>query len=410
MHDRPGVSFNPFAPRRRPTGNGRGVGAFSRKKKTMSRAWTFQDSRQKKKLGDKCPWSVGYIDPDGAKRSKRIGSKSMAEKFRRKIEGQLAAGVYQDTNRKQWADFQQEYEEKILSGLAPGSRESSLIALKHFKRIAKPKRIDAIATAMIDGFIASRRKERGAKKCSVVSPATVNKELRHIKAALRVAHEWKYLPEVPKVRMLKEPVKIPRYVTPEHFAAIYKACNKAVRPKHDHYSSGDWWQALITFAYMTGWRISEPLALKWDDVSLDTGRATTRHQDNKGSRDDVTLLHPVVVDHLRKLVDFGPLVFYWPHHRRTLWEEFTSIQEEAGIHLPCPEDHEHNRYCHVYGFHDLRRAFATLNAATMTADALQRLMRHKSYTTTQRYINLADQVNQAVENLHVPDVLKRAED
>ena len=54
------------------------------------KAWTFQDYTQKKKLGDKCPWSVGWIDPQGRKRSKNIGSKSMADKFRRKKEGELA--------------------------------------------------------------------------------------------------------------------------------------------------------------------------------------------------------------------------------------------------------------------------------------------------------------------------------
>ena len=49
----------------------------------------------------------------------------------------------------------------------------------------------------------------------------------------------------------------------------------------------------------------------------------------------------------------------------------------------------------------------TLNAETMTADALQGLMRHKSYQTTQKYINLANQVNRAVEGLHVPEILQR---
>ena len=225
-------------------------------------------------------------------------------------------------------------------------------------------------------------------------------------AGLRVAHDWGYLLKMPKFRMLKEPVKIPQYVTPEHFAAIYQACDSAVRPKASHYSPSDWWRALITFAYMTGWRVGEPLALRWDDVSLDKGQAITRHADNKGKRDDVALLHPVVVDHLRKLVDFGEVVFYWPHHERTLWADFARIQEAAGIHLPCHEQHEHTPACHLYGFHDLRRAFATLNAETMTADALQSLMRHRSYSTTQRYINLANQVNRAVEGLHVPEVLR----
>jgi integrase len=60
----------------------------------------------------------------------------------------------------------------------------------------------------------------------------------------------------------------------------------------------------------------------------------------------------------------------------------------------------------VYGFHDLRRAFATMNAANLTADALQRLMRHKSYLTTQRYIKLATQIDKAAEAIDVPDMLK----
>jgi hypothetical protein len=42
----------------------------------------------------------------------------------------------------------------------------------------------------------------------------------------------------------------------------------------------------------------------------------------------------------------------------------------------------------------------------LTADALQKLMRHKSYQTTQRYINMASQLDEAVAQLHVPEVLK----
>jgi hypothetical protein len=57
------------------------------------KAWVFQDHRQKQKRGDKCPWSVGWIDPDGKRRSKRIGKKSAGETYARRIESQLAAGT-----------------------------------------------------------------------------------------------------------------------------------------------------------------------------------------------------------------------------------------------------------------------------------------------------------------------------
>ena len=137
---------------------------------------------------------------------------------------------------------------------------------------------------------------------------------------------------------------------------------------------------------------------------------TTRErlQDNKGKRDSLVKLHAVVVEHLRKLAGFDPHVFPWNHNERTLYAEFARIQEAAGIHLPCRTrgKHEHNRHCHLYGFHDLRRAFATMNADKLSADALQALMRHKSYATTQKYINMAWQLDDAVKVLHVPDVLR----
>jgi hypothetical protein len=57
---------------------------------------------------------------------------------------------------------------------------------------------------------------------------------------------------------------------------------------------------------------------------------------------------------------------------------------------------------------DLGRRFATQIAKRLTGDALQTLMRHKSYKTTQGYINMKSQLEEAVAKLHVPDVLKMA--
>jgi hypothetical protein len=42
----------------------------------------------------------------------------------------------------------------------------------------------------------------------------------------------------------------------------------------------------------------------------------------------------------------------------------------------------------------------------LTPDALQQLMRHRSYQTTKGNINLARQIDTAVDALHVPDVLR----
>jgi integrase len=200
--------------------------------------------------------------------------------------------------------------------------------------------------------------------------------------------------------MLKEPGKLPTYVTPEHFAKLHGACDEARLPDDQPFTAADWWRGLLMTGYMTGWRISELLAMRREDVDLEAGLAITWAEDNKGNRDERVKLHPIVV----QLASFDPCFFPWNCHRRTLDEQFVKLQRAAGIHLSCRKKHEHTDACHVYGFHDLRRAFATMNAPRLTAAALQSLMRHKSYVTTQRYINMARQLDEAVAGLYVPEV------
>ncbi|MHC4403323.1 MAG: tyrosine-type recombinase/integrase [Planctomycetota bacterium] len=373
------------------------------------RAWTFQDTRQKRKLGDKAPWSVGWYDPDGAKRSKRIGAKSMAEKYQRKLEGELAGGTYQNSSRKAWSDFRAEYEEKILPRLAVRTQRVVVIAFNHFERISQPKRVDAIKTQTVDEYVAQRRTERGLKRGSKLSPGTINRELRHLKSALQVANDWGYLPKVPKFRWVRESEEIGRVMTPEHFQVIYEACDAARLPRGLHCDPAEWWRAMLAFALTTGWRVEEILLLRRDDLDFRSGAIVTRAADNKGGRDDQDYLPSAVLELVKAIVGFEPVVFFWPHSSRVLWMEFARIQQVGGIHLPCPgaNEHECSPTCHTYGFHAIRRGYATLNADTMPAPVLQRKMRHRSFTTTLRYISLADKMKQATDRVYVPEFLKR---
>ena len=85
---------------------------------------------------------------------------------------------------------------------------------------------------------------------------------------------------------------------------------------------------------------------------------------------------------------------------------FATLKRDCPI-LPCKKTYEHTDAPHLYGFHDLRRGFTTMNAGTLSAHALQALMRYKSYATAQRYVDMAPQSDKAVELLKVPEVLER---
>lgn len=241
------------------------------------------------------------------------------------------------------------------------------------------------------------------KALTLVSKATINRELRTLRLVLRKAHDWGYVGKVPKFPFEKEAKKLPSYMSDEHFLAIYAKCELAKHPLDlpNGVTACAWWQGLLTMAFMTGWRISSLLALDWDDVDLDAGTALSAAADNKGDRDQLVPLHSLVIEHLRPLkAAFTKKVFPWTTNRKTLWDQFQRLQKAANVKPPRKP---------WYGFHDVRRGFATYNADRMTADALQALMGHKDYSTTQRYINMARQLKPTIENLHIPPLPKKEE-
>ena len=318
-------------------------------------------------------------------------------------------GVYRAPTKTLWTEFVEQFERDVLPGLEPTTRRAYLEALKTFARHTGVTRVESIDNRMIDAFVARRRNDPGKKAGATVSPATVAKDLRLLKAALGRAVDWGYLATLPKFRSVRQAEKIPRYVTDVDFGVLYtKACPLARHPAKpgQTYKAEDWWKALIVAAFMTGLRIKELMALRLEDIDFERGTVITRAGDNKGKRDAMLPLHPVVVEHLRRLGTANDCPLAWPLHERTLWAEWGRIQKAAGIHLPCSARHEHTAACHVYGFHDFRRAFATHNAPNLTPEALQKLMQHRSFKTTLGYINLANQVNQAAASYVVPEVLK----
>jgi hypothetical protein len=202
---------------------------IERRDHMQEKAWVYQDPKQVKKRGaDKASWYVGWYDPEGKRCCKSCGpgkeGKRNAEKLRKKRETELITGTYQSNLEATWADFRKVYDAKTLAGMDGRNREEMNQTLKQFERLINPKRIGAITSLTIADFVAKRRVESGIKPGSTISPATVNKELRYLRAAIRKAHRWGYLPKgLPEFEFLKEQKKLPTYMTPEHFAKVYAA-------------------------------------------------------------------------------------------------------------------------------------------------------------------------------------------
>ncbi len=370
----------------------------------MSRVWVFQDSRQKAKHGKKAPWSIGWLDPATNKRkAETIGNKTAAKDAAEKLRAELVSGRYKPLAKKKWADFRAEYEESIAKKSIAYIRTMGQV-FDAFERLVKLTYVSNISTATIAHFKTERQKERGRKPGSTISSATLKRDLVHLQAALNEARDRGYMLEAPKFKIDNPVEEEKNAVTPEHLVAMYHACDAANRPEGPGYTAAQWWRAFLMLAYTTGWRVGEILKLRRARVDLESGVVTLKATETKGKRPVRIQLEPVVVEHLRKLPGFSERLFHIEKDRRFLYAEFARIQEKAGIHLPCDEDHEHTDACHVYAFHDLRRGFATENAMDLQPLELKNLMRHKDMKTTMGYIDFAKALAGRRTKVKVPDI------
>jgi hypothetical protein len=165
----------------------------------------------------------------------------MAEKLKRKVEAELALGLCTvGKKRTTWADFRARFTEVVLPSKAVNTVKAYVGAFDNFERIAKPTYTDAITTEAVDQFIAHRRLEKvrtpvARKKQNpeaaaprTISPASVNMELRHLRAAFKKAKKWGMLAEAPEVEMLREPEREPYFVDDATFGD--RGCRRSTTP------------------------------------------------------------------------------------------------------------------------------------------------------------------------------------
>jgi integrase len=108
-------------------------------------------------------------------------------------------------------------------------------------------RIDRIDEGMIEGYVIARR--------ASVGPATVNRELATLRRMLRLAHEWRLIERVPRIRLLTGE-RTRDFVLSRKQEAVYLAgCRQPL-------------QDIAIFMLETGLRIGETLDLEWRDVTL----------------------------------------------------------------------------------------------------------------------------------------------
>jgi len=167
----------------------------------------------------------------------------------------------------------------------------------------------------------------------------------------------------------RQPSKLPALLSREEVQQLLAA---ATQPTH---------RVMFLTAYAAGLRLNELVHLRVSDI--DSARMTIRVEQGKGGKDRYTILSISLLEALRA---------HWRRGRPTTWlfpgrtgrpldragvqRAYTVAKRKAGITKPG-------------GIHALRHAFAThLLEAGVDLHTIQRLLGHRSITTTTRYWHL----------------------
>ena len=171
-------------------------------------------------------------------------------------------------------------------------------------------------------------------RVAVIKPATINKQLRCLRAVLRWAKRRDYIREVPDFEhaFARVDKRDPVVISPDEFERLVAAVQKVSLFQRDK----AWWRLFLLLSYGLGTRRGETLGVRWRDVDLLADEIFVSSTISKGRRDRMLAL----ISELRQELlvargSAGPddFVLPWPKNKdlTALYPEWHRIVRAAGI-------------------------------------------------------------------------------
>ena len=234
-------------------------------------------------------------------------------------------------------------------------------------------RLNAIEERAIDGY-KQRRSRQASRYGRPLSVASVNRELATLRRLLRMAHEWKVLDRVPRIRLLRGE-RNREFVLSHQLEPRY--LQSAPQPLKD----------VATLILDTALRAGEAVGLQWPDVRLQPavhakfGYLVVRSGKSRNAKRNLSLTARVAgMLKARKVGSKSPWVF--------------PGENDAAAILGTSLDHQHEDVRDALGLpkdfviHSLRHTMLTrLGEAGADAFTIMRIAGHSTVTVSQRYVH-----------------------
>ncbi len=307
-----------------------------------------------------------------------IGDRVLAEKTMEEIRRRIDRGGHEEQPRQEkrtFAEMAREY--RVLKADKRSLRrdDSSFLNLVPFFGECY---LHTITRVEVEAYKKKRRAE--------VSGGTVNREIALLRHMFNLAIEQGYVRDNPvhRVKMFPEQLNKRRekVFSEVELRLLMNAAASHFRP-------------ILIVAIGTGLRKSDILGLRWNQISFEHGVITLFMQ-KTGEAIEIPML-PMVRDVLWSIkgnAGNSPFVFTYHDGERILdiQQAYRGALRRSGLADKG------------YWFHDLRRTFATMlynHGVVLTK--IQRLLGHRSVTTTERYLGVKfEETRQAILTLDTP--------
>ncbi len=228
-----------------------------------------------------------------------------------------------------------------------------------------------------------------------IGPVTINHYWASCRAIFRRVGPQQFrcpqglglIDHVPYMKAVKVIRKLPRRVSLEDLSKFYIACSVAKYPARAAMPASEYWRCLIVVGYFTALRKGDLFRLKFEDFDLDRGEL--QFSAGKTEKAGMMPLHPLVVDHIRRLCGIRGSVSPFTNARGgafTLrWRE---ICKKAGV----PH----------FTLHDIRRTAAS-EAERARRGMAEVLLQHRPVgLTSLSYLNQTEELRETIGAMRVP--------
>lgn len=241
--------------------------------------------------------------------------------------------------------------------------------------------IDSLSNADVLKFVARRRAE--------VSNATVNRQLQLLGRALRHMQKF-YDAEIPELDLkaaeTPEPKERIRELTRDEQQRLFDKLRTDLHP-------------FVTFALMTGARISTIANLRWSDVHIDLGEMVFRLKGGDTMKFPISREMRAFLSALPKSNTVEARRYVFTYVDQKTLDRKRIIPNGGGVNADFREA-VHDAEIEDFRFHDLRHTFATrMLRQTQNLKLVSKLLGHKNIETTTRYAHvLIDDMRSALDD------------